>query len=80
MFAQAIRDFNKGLLIGEKTSGYGSKDEVLPLSDGSAMILSTGYYIGADGATFNGEGLEVDIDSTLSTDAQEKQMCIRDRY
>lgn len=72
LFAQAIRDFNKGLLIGEKTSGYGSKDEVLPLSDGSAMILSTGYYIGADGATFNGEGLEVDIDSTLSTDAQEK--------
>ena len=41
LFAADIRDFKKGLLVGEKTAGVGTKDTAVPLSDGSAMILAT---------------------------------------
>ncbi len=47
LFAADIRDFKKGLLVGEKTAGDGTKDTAVPLSDGSAMILATAEYLTA---------------------------------
>ena len=70
IFAANIKDYKKGLLVGEKTAGYGTKDEVVPLSDGSAMILSVADYLTLNGTVFNGKGIDVDVSKTL-TDAQE---------
>lgn len=69
IFAADIRDFKKGMLIGEKTAGYGTKDEAVPLSDGSAMILSVSNYLTVGGETFQGTGIKPDIGKSL-TDAQ----------
>ncbi|QAT48415.1 PDZ domain-containing protein [Caproiciproducens sp. NJN-50] len=69
IFAADIRDFKKGMLVGEKTAGYGTKDEAVPLSDGSAMILSVADYLTVGGAAFQGTGIEPDIGKSL-TDAQ----------
>jgi carboxyl-terminal processing protease len=66
LFAADIRDFNKGLLIGEKTAGAGTKDTAVPLSDGSAMILATAEYLTAGGETYDGTGVRVDIMKSLS--------------
>lgn len=70
IFASDIKDYKKGLLVGEKTAGYGTKDEVVPLSDGSAMILSVANYLTLNGAVFNGHGIDVDIEKKL-TDTQQ---------
>ncbi|WP_416200488.1 MAG: Carboxy-terminal processing protease CtpA [Thermocaproicibacter melissae] len=72
LFAADIRDFNKGLLIGEKTAGVGTKETAVPLSDGSAMILATGEYLTSGGKTFDGAGVQPDIAKSLSAEDQEK--------
>ena len=68
--AADIRDFKKGLLVGEKTAGAGTKDTVVPLSDGSAMVLSTAEYLTAGGKTFDGTGIGVDLPKSLTADEQ----------
>ena len=66
IFAADIRDDKKGLIVGEKTAGYGTKNQVLPLSDGSAMILSVANYVAMSGTAFNGVGVDVDIEKALT--------------
>ena len=77
IFAADIRDFKKGLLVGEKTAGYGTKDEAVPLSDGSAMILPVADYLTVGGKTFQGAGISPDAAKSL-TDAQ-KNLLLRNQ-
>ncbi|MVB10986.1 Carboxy-terminal processing protease CtpA [Caprobacter fermentans] len=72
IFAADIRDFKKGLLVGEKTAGYGTKDEAVPLSDGSAMILSVADYLTLGGKTFNGTGIGADMNKSLTAEQENK--------
>ncbi len=70
IFAANIKDYKKGLLVGDKTAGYGTKDEVVPLSDGSAIVISVANYLTLNGEVFNGKGIDVDVNKVL-TDAQQ---------
>ncbi|MCI1965593.1 MAG: S41 family peptidase [Oscillospiraceae bacterium] len=66
IFAADIRDFKKGMLVGEQTAGYGTKDEAVPLSDGSAMILSVAEYLTVGGSPFQGTGIQPEIRKSLT--------------
>ena len=66
LFAADIRDFNKGLLVGQTTAGSGMKTEIVPLSDGSAVMLPIARYITVNGSSFDGEGIAPDVDLSLS--------------
>jgi carboxyl-terminal processing protease len=70
IFASDIKDFKKGLLVGETTAGYGTKDEAVPLSDGSAIILSVADYLTVSGQSFNGTGISPDISKSLSREQE----------
>lgn len=70
LFAADIRDYKKGLLVGQKTGGYGTKDEVVALSDGSAMVLSVANYLTLNGDTFTGKGIDVSVSKELTKDQQ----------
>lgn len=72
IFASNIKDYKKGLLVGEKTAGYGTKDEVMPLSDGSAFKVSVADYLTLNGNTFTRKGIEVDVNKVLTAQQQEK--------
>jgi carboxyl-terminal processing protease len=71
IFASDIKDYKKGLLVGGKTAGYGTKDEVVPLSDGSAMMISVANYLTLNGNVFSGKGIDVDITKSLNETQQE---------
>lgn len=66
IFAADIQEFKKGLVVGQTTAGYGTKDEVIPLSDGSAITLSVANYLTPGGTVFNGVGIAADISATLT--------------
>lgn len=70
LFAADIRDYKKGLLVGQKTGGSGTKDEVVALSDGSAMVLSVANYLTLNGDTFTGKGIDVNVSKELTKDQQ----------
>lgn len=66
IFAADIKEFKKGVIVGQTTAGYGTKDEVIPLSDGSAVTLSVANYLTPSGAVFNRVGISADISASLT--------------
>jgi carboxyl-terminal processing protease len=61
MVAAAIRDYQRGVLIGQRTFGKGSVQSVHQLSDGSSVHVTVSRWLSADGYPIEGVGLEPDI-------------------
>ncbi len=56
--AGAIQDHNRGMAIGEKSFGKGLVQQIFPLSDNSAVIISTSEYYTPNGRIINNIGIE----------------------
>ena len=61
IFAGAIKDNKRGLVIGEPTFGKGSVQTVIPLKDGSALRLTTAAYFTPSGKNLRDKGVDPDI-------------------
>lgn len=59
--AGAIKDWNRGVLLGRKTFGKGSVQSVMPLSGGAGLRLTTAKYYTPDGVSIQNTGIEPDI-------------------
>lgn len=57
----AIRDYKRGLLIGEKSFGKGSVQVVLPLPDEDGIKLTIAKYYTPKGENIHGKGINPDI-------------------
>ena len=44
LFAQAIKDYNKGRTVGTQTYGKGVMQTIYPLSDGGALSITVAKY------------------------------------
>ncbi len=61
LFACNLRDFGKGLLFAEKTTGASVLyQEIFELSGGSAVLLTTGKVLPYSGQSYDGTGLTPD--------------------
>ncbi|MGQ9897730.1 MAG: S41 family peptidase [Acidobacteriota bacterium] len=60
--AAAIRDHQRGEIVGEKTFGAGSEQTLFPLRDGSALLLTTKRYAPAAGKSFMEEPVKPSIE------------------
>ena len=72
-FAAALSEYDAALVIGGQTSGKGYFQNTIPLSDGSAVALSTGKYFTPNGKSLEGVGVTPDI---LVTVDEETAMAI----
>ncbi len=61
----AIKDNNRGLLIGKKTFGKGLVQSVRSLSDGSGLTVTVAKYLTPSGKDINKYGIEPDIQADL---------------
>lgn len=59
--AAALRDHQRAILLGEKSFGKGSVQTVIPLSDGSAIRLTTSKYYTPRGISIHDKGIDPDI-------------------
>jgi carboxyl-terminal processing protease len=59
--AGALKDWNRAIIIGTETFGKGSVQSVIPLSDGSAMRLTTARYYTPKGTSIQTTGIIPDI-------------------
>jgi carboxyl-terminal processing protease len=61
IFAGALQDHRRAILIGEKTFGKGSVQSVLPTDDGTAIRLTTAKYYTPAENVIHERGIEPDI-------------------
>jgi len=59
--AGALQDHKRAIIMGSKTFGKGSVQTVLPMSDGSALKLTTARYYTPSGRSIQAEGIVPDI-------------------
>ena len=59
--AGALQDYKRAILLGTKSFGKGSVQTVVPMSDGSAVRLTTSKYYTPKGRSIHGEGIMPDI-------------------
>lgn len=59
--AGALQDLNRAVVLGTPTFGKGSVQTIIPLSDGSALRLTTARYYTPSGRVIQENGIEPDI-------------------
>ncbi|MDD4294009.1 MAG: S41 family peptidase [Candidatus Omnitrophica bacterium] len=62
ILAAALRENNRAVLLGETTFGKGCVQTVMPLSDGSALKLTTSKYYTPSGESIHEKGIAPDIE------------------
>ncbi len=62
IFTGAVRDYEYGTIIGTQTFGKGIVQSTIPLSDGSALKLTTASYYTPNGECIHGVGITPDIE------------------
>ena len=60
ILAGAIKDYNKGTLLGTTTFGKGIVQRIIPLTDGSALKLTVSSYFTPKGNNIHKVGIEPD--------------------
>lgn len=61
ILAGAIKDRGVGILVGTKTFGKGTVQNIIPLDDGSAVKITTQKYLTPSGAFIHGKGIEPNV-------------------
>jgi carboxyl-terminal processing protease len=59
--AWALREYNKAILLWEKTYGKGSVQQPFELNDGSLLKLTVARWFTPQGKSIDGEGITPDI-------------------
>ncbi len=57
----ALQDYRRAIIMGTRTFGKGSVQTVIPLSDGSALRLTTSKYLTPQGRFIYDQGIEPDV-------------------
>ncbi len=65
----AIKDYGIGTLVGTKTYGKGIVQQVMSLSDNTAVKLTVSAYYTPKGNNIHGTGIEPDVEIELDADA-----------
>ncbi len=60
--AGALRDHKRAVILGEKTFGKGSVQNIIPLPDGSGLKLTVALYYTPNGHSIQAEGITPDIE------------------
>jgi carboxyl-terminal processing protease len=75
--AGALQDHRRAILVGEKSFGKGSVQSVLPMSEGTAIRLTTAKYYTPSHRVIHDRGIEPDIVVPMSPENWRKLMMLR---
>jgi len=71
--AGALQDNKRALILGTRTFGKGSVQTILPLSDGTALRLTTARYYTPSGKSIQSSGINPDIELAFVPPDEEKE-------
>ena len=70
IFAGAVQDYGIGTLVGTKSFGKGIVQNVIPMSDGTALKLTIAKYFTPNGRNIHKKGIEPDVKVELNDEAK----------
>ncbi len=68
LFACDLRDFGMAQLVGDKTAGNGTMQQIFELNDGSAVSLTVARILPYKSESYNGIGIEPDYNVELNAE------------
>jgi carboxyl-terminal processing protease len=68
IMAGAIQDYKKGTLVGKKTFGKGSVQELETIGGGLSLKITVAKWLTPSGRAINGEGIKPDVEVNLTDD------------
>jgi len=68
IMAGALHDHKRATLVGEKTFGKGSVQEIINLGDGSELKITISHWFTPNGVNISKEGIKPDIESKITAD------------
>ncbi len=63
IFAGAFQDYDRGVIIGEKTFGKGVVQNLIPLSGGATLKVTIAEWLTPKGRSINDDGISPDIEA-----------------
>lgn len=69
----AVKDYNRGKLVGTTTFGKGTVQSVVPLSDGSALRITTARYYTPSETSIHETGIEPDYEVKFDPETDEDE-------
>lgn len=72
IFAGAIHDHGRGQLVGDKSFGKGTVQDLIPLSDGSTLRITTAQWLTPNGINVHKIGIQPDVAIPLDPEQKEK--------
>lgn len=69
ILAGAIKDYQKGKLVGTTTYGKGIVQSIISLNDGTAIKLTVSSYYTPNGINIHGKGIEPDVEVEFDAEA-----------
>ncbi len=73
IFAGAMQDHKRGIILGTKSHGKASVQTIFPLRDGSALRLTTSKYFTPNGRSIHGQGIMPDVIVSLEAPPEPKE-------
>lgn len=67
LFASALKDYDKAVLVGKTTYGKGSMQQIVPLPDGSALRMTYKMYFPPFSEGYDGVGITPDVDIDMDS-------------
>jgi carboxyl-terminal processing protease len=61
ILSSALEDYHLATLVGTRSYGKGTFQEVIPLDNGGGLDLTVGEYLTADGTSLAGQGIRPQI-------------------
>ena len=68
LFSAALKDYKLATLVGTKTYGKGTMQNLITLSDGSGIAITTAYYLPPFSENYHGIGVSPDVELDISSD------------
>ncbi|WP_319584837.1 S41 family peptidase [uncultured Pseudodesulfovibrio sp.] len=77
--AGALQDRKRSLIVGERSFGKGSVQQIIPLSDGSGIKLTTALYYTPSGRSIQAKGIDPDLRIPFEA-PRDDENDLRDRF
>ncbi len=71
--AGALRDHKRAIILGERTFGKGSVQNIIPLADGSGLKLTIALYYTPNGHSIQAEGIKPDLEIPFEQPSDDKE-------